>query len=276
MRRWWVTLALLLSLGINLGLLAAVAAGRWADRREAAEEPPPPAPLRGDDREIAGDLGGELTVEVPEDEPLAAASSETGRAEGGAAEAGETAPPRAVDPAAAAPAGAHPPAAPEGPVAAGAEHRAAGGAHPPADTPPGDRAPHHRIRPHGPGGPGEPPIGRLADHLGLDGERRERFIALQRRFLRVHLEARRERMRLGAALRQELMAEEPDAARIDALVTRLGETYLASERATAEVVLESRKLLDDEQRRAYLRFLQRLRDGGPPEGPGPAGRRRHR
>lgn len=216
MRRWWVTLALLLSLGINLGLIASVAAGRWADRREAAEEPPPPAAFRGHDRELAGDLGGETIVRVPPGEPLGGAAR--GRA-------------------------------------------AASGA-------------------HGPDGPpGEPPLGRLADHLGLAGERRERFIALQRRFVRAHLEARGERARLGAALRQELMAQEPDPARVDALIAGLGETYLASERATAEVVLASRELLDDEQRHQYLRFLQRLRHdgahGGRPDGPGAGGRRRH-
>lgn len=276
MRRWWVTLALLLSLGINLGLLAAVAAGRWADRREAAEEPPPPA-LGGDDREIVASLGGEPAVEVPEDEPLADTSADSGRAGRGAGpDAGETTPPAAAEPGSAAPPAVRPPAATQRPMAAGAEHRAAGGMHPPAAARPGDEELRHRIRPHGPGGPAEPPIGRLADHLGLGGERRERFVALQRRFLRVHLEARRERIRLGAALRQELMAEEPDGARIDSLVTRLGETYLVSERATAEVVLESRKLLDDDQRATYLRFLQRLREGGPREGPGPGGRRRHR
>lgn len=228
MRRWWVTLALLLSLGINLGLLAAVAAGRWADRRQAAEEPPPPS-LDGHGRELAGDLGGEMIVEVPEGEPPGAAAHGTG-ARGTAA--------------------------------------------------PGTHAPHRRIAPHGPDGPpGEPPLGRLADHLGLTGERRERFVALQRRFVRAHLEARGERARLGAALRQELMAEEPDPVRIDALIAGLGESYLASERATAEVVLASRNLLDDQQRRQYLRFLQRLRHGGPhggpPEGHGPGGRWRH-
>jgi hypothetical protein len=233
-RRWWVTLALLLSLGINLGLLAAVAAGRWADRREAAEEPPPAPALRGDDRELAGELGGEMIVEVPAGEPLGAT---------------EDAP------------------APD--------------VHDPTEAAPGGRGPHRRIGSHGPGGaPGEPPLGRLADHLGLAGERRERFIALQRGFVRAHLQARGERARLGAALRQELVAQVPDAARIDELIAGLGETYLASERATAEVVLASRELLDDEQRRTYLRFLQRLRHDGPHgapyDGPRPGGRRRHR
>lgn len=259
MRRWWVTLALLLSLGINLGLLAAVAAGRWADRREAAEEPrPAAASLSEHDRELAGALGGATTVEVPEDGPRAAsAPSDRAAASGAEPEAGEA----AVDAPAAPPggeAGQRPISGPADPTA-GARHAAARRSEGALPAPAG-RPPHHRMGMHG---PDEPPLGRLADHLGLAGERRERFLALQRRFVDAHLEARAERDRLGAALRQELTAEEPDPARIDALIAALGETYLASERATAEVVLASRELLDDEQRRTYLRFLERLRHGGP-------------
>jgi hypothetical protein len=276
-RRWWVTLALLLSLGINLGLLAAVAAGRWADRREAAEEPPPAPALRGDDRELAGELGGEMIVEVPAGEPLDA----TAPADRAAASGAE---PDPGGPAARAPGGEprqRQSVAPAGASFAGAEDAPAPDVHDPTEAAPGGRGPHRRIGSHGPGGaPGEPPLGRLADHLGLAGERRERFIALQRGFVRAHLQARGERARLGAALRQELVAQVPDAARIDELIAGLGETYLASERATAEVVLASRELLDDEQRRTYLRFLQRLRHDGPHgapyDGPRPGGRRRHR
>src|SRR3712207_7975542 len=45
MRRWWVVIALLLSLGVNLGLVAAVATRRIAAR--SAEGPPPEGPRRG-------------------------------------------------------------------------------------------------------------------------------------------------------------------------------------------------------------------------------------
>jgi Spy/CpxP family protein refolding chaperone len=48
MRRWWVVIALLLSLGVNLGLVVAVAARRIAARHERAAEGPPPAGPRGE------------------------------------------------------------------------------------------------------------------------------------------------------------------------------------------------------------------------------------
>lgn len=243
MRRWWVTLALLLSLGINLGLLAAVAAGRWAGRPEAAEAPPPLAPPGGG-RELPVATSVEVPAE-PATEGEEAASRTRGEADaaGPAAtgeEAGEGRRRRG------------------GPHARGIRHGHGGG--------------------HGNGPSGEPPLGRLADHLGLAGEPRERFVALQRDFLHSHLEARRERARLGIELRRELVAPEPDAARVEELLARIGESYLASERATAAVILRSRELLDDHQQEVYFRFLERLRRDGPHAGPaaGPGREQRRR
>lgn len=261
MRRWWVTLALLLSLGINVGLVAAVAAGRWAEgreaalRREAAEEPPPVV-LPGGGREIPG----ATSVEVPEEEVGA-----TGRGEG---------PDRRAR--AAARRGAQGVSAADDEPAAGVDDPAVGR----RGRAPRDRAAAGEAGPRGHGDhPGEPPLGRLADHLGLAGEPRERFVALQRELVRGHLEARRERVRLGAELRRELVEPEPDPARVEDLIARLGESYLASERATAEAILRSRELLDDEQQEAYLRFLDRLRHDGRNaawhEGGDRGGRRRH-
>lgn len=42
MRRWWVVIALLLSVGVNVGLFAAILAGRWK-AAPAVEERQPPA-----------------------------------------------------------------------------------------------------------------------------------------------------------------------------------------------------------------------------------------
>jgi hypothetical protein len=198
-RRWWIGLALLLSLGINLGLLGAIAAGRWAGRGGEAEAPPAAEPAGG------RELPGGFAVEVPE------AGSEAG---------------------------------------------------------PSPRRLRERAARRGLDGP---PVGRLADHLGLEGERRARFVELQRRFVESHLEARRERFRLGAELRRELVAERPDRERVEELLAALAAAHEEDERATAEVILASRQLLDEEQRRAYFRFLERLR-GGRGERRGPGGR----
>ncbi|HEX6202610.1 MAG TPA: hypothetical protein VF100_06375, partial [Thermoanaerobaculia bacterium] len=243
-----------------------IAAGRWADREPAADEPP--LALPGTGRELPG---GGFAVDVPDedegDDPERLAEEP----------ADDLAPPPAAPPATAEPtdAGARATAPPP----------AAGEADTVAFRDPGDdlgprlqRGRLGRRAFDGPGGagmPGEPPLGRLADHLGLEGERRERFVALQRRFLAVHLEGRRERALLSAELRRELVADDPDRARIEELVGRLAEVYAASERATAEVVLASRDLLDAGQQQRYFRFLEHLRAGGPPGG-GPGPGRHHR
>lgn len=203
MRRPWLALVLLLSLGVNVGLLAAIAVGRTADDGPVAESPPLALPGAG------RELPAGVAVEVPDDQ-------------------------RPVE------------------------------------------SPGHRFR-RGPGGgrgPGEPPVGRLADHLGLEGEVRERFVARQRDFLAAYFENRRLRRELGDELRRELLTAQPDRARIEALLSRLAEVQEAGERATVEVILDSRQLLDDEQQRGYFLFLDRLREGRRPDGPDRGERRR--
>lgn len=180
MKRWWVVLALLLSLGVNLGLLAAVAGGWWAERGRAADEAAPAA---------------DATLPGP-----------------------------------------------------GSPRR--------GDGPPGGGPP--------PGWQG-PPLERLADHLGLEGATRERFLELQRDFVASVAEARRRRLELGRRMRAELTSPQPDPERVESLAAEMGEVFTAAERATAEVILETRDLLDDpEQERRYLGVLERLRGAGPP------------
>ena len=237
MRRWWVSLALLVSLGVNLGLLGAIAAGRWEERAEPAAEPPPPAAA-----EPSRELPGSISIEVPETESVPEPEPERERVP--AIEAVPESEPL-----------------PESETVSESEPVPGPGSETTAHRP-RDR----RGRPGFEHRPGEPPLGRLADHLGLEGERRERFVALQRTFLATHLEARRERFRLGAELRRELTAEEPDRERVEELLARLGDVHAESERATAEVILASRELLDDDQRETYFRFLERLRDGRGPAG----------
>lgn len=144
-----------------------------------------------------------------------------------------------------------------------------------AEPPPRDGRHSHegrRFRDHeGPGGERQgPPLDRLADHLGLDGETRSRFIELQRRLFEVQVESRRQRDRLGRDMRRELLAAEPDHGRIDSLIEQMGQTYVEAEKATAETILETRRLLTPRQQRQYLHVLERLRGGG--EGDGPRGR----
>jgi Spy/CpxP family protein refolding chaperone len=177
MKRWWVWVLLLLSLGVNVGILATLGAQRL--RRPgppAAEAPPAPAPA------------------APEP---AAPSPE---------------PPRATVPA--------------------------------------------------------PTFQGLADRLGLEGEARRRFLDIQRRAFETMRAERQRMLAARAALRRELTAAAPDRARIDSLLAEAGAAQAALERSLVSSLLESRALLDPEQQRLYLRFVEeRLRPAGAPRGP---------
>lgn len=117
--------------------------------------------------------------------------------------------------------------------------------------------------------PGEPPPGlpRLADRLGLDGERRRRFLEVQWEFFQRANGLRREQGELHREMRRELTAAQPDRRRVERLLQESARIHLAQERALAENVLASRELLDARQEREFLRFLSRLRAGGSPQGP---------
>jgi len=206
MTRRGLTLGLLVSVGVNLGVLGAIAAGRFADRGAAGAAAAPDAER----------------------------SSEPAPAE-----------PR--------------PLGPEG------------------EDPTRVDGPELDVPPWRAGLAGAPPVERLADRLGLEGETRERFLVVQRRWFESLLANRRERHELTLELRRELAAERPDRARIGDLVERLGEVYTAGEAATAESVLDSRALLDPGQQELYAQFLRHLADRqgarrGPRRGGRPFGR----
>jgi len=211
MTRRGLTLGLLVSVGVNLGVLGAIAAGRFADRGAAGTPAAPDA-----------ERSSEPTPAEPD------------------------------------------PLGPEGEGPARIDGPELGG--PELDVPPW-RA----------GLAGAPPVERLADRLGLEGETRERFLVVQRRWFESLLANRRERHELTLELRRELAAERPDRERIGELVERLGEVYAAGEAATAESVLDSRALLDPGQQEIYAEFLRHLADRqgarrGPRRGGRPFGR----
>ena len=222
MRRWWIVLALLLSLGINIGILATLAT------RRIAMEPPPAEPL---------------PEPYPEPRP-------------------EPPPPPVAPPEEMRP---EPEPEPEPEPAAREEPP------PPLGAPPG--APPGAPRAEGP----PPPIDRLADHLGLEGEARRRFLERQRRFHRESLDLRFQMAEVRRELRQELARPEPDRQRLDDRLRQAADLYLALERALVSNVVDSRALLDPEQERRFLEVLPRLLPQGarpgiraePPPGPGP-------
>lgn len=108
---------------------------------------------------------------------------------------------------------------------------------------------------------------RLADRLGVPRERRDRFLEIQRRLVERTLVERREVLQLRLEIRDELTRREPDGERLDDLLGRLAEREARLNRAFVDSVLESRTVLDDEEMRRYLRFLERIGPGsrGPRE-----------
>lgn len=198
-RRWWLGVALLLSLGVNLGLLASMAGHWWA------------APGHGDE--------GHQVIEDPRPAP------------------GDL---------------------PPEPMASG--DRA-------ADWEPGEEGMSTR--------PGDeefrrhmPPLGRMADHLGLEGEKRQSFLRLQREVFTRMARSRVLRRALTRDLYVELAAPEPDQGRVEELLDELSRLYTETERLTATGILESRALLDEDEQRRYLEILRRMHRHGGRRGPG--------
>ena len=153
MRRWWVVIALLLSLGVNLGLVAVMAARRIASRPERPG------------------------LQRPDGEPL-------------------------------------------------------------------------------------PRFRRLADHLGLEGEKRRRFLELQRQLFEETVRVRMRQAESQREVRRELTSREPDRERIDALLQQSARDFLTLERALAKNVVATRAILSPGQEREYLRILARMRPPG--------------
>ncbi len=102
-------------------------------------------------------------------------------------------------------------------------------------------------------------LGRLADELGLAGPDRERFLDLQRRMLADGARLARERFVLQAELRRELLADEPDRARIDELIGEIAAVFTRLERSTASAILDTRELLGPEEERRYLAVVAQIR-----------------
>lgn len=131
-----------------------------------------------------------------------------------------------------------------------------------SNRPPG--GPHGRPAAGPPGEPRVPELAaqrleRLADDLGLAGADRERFLELQRGMLGEGLRLARERFRLQAELRRELLADEPDRERVDLLIGEIAAVFTRLEQSTASAILDTRELLDPEQERRYLVVVAQIR-----------------
>ncbi len=116
-----------------------------------------------------------------------------------------------------------------------------------------------------------PPVERVSDRLGLEGEKRDAFIRVQTDFFEEMRDRREELESLRQQLRDEVMAASPDRVEVDRLVAEMGEAYARLDEVFVANVLRSREILDPEQEQRYLGFLERLREHGRPEHRRPEG-----
>ncbi|MES1243172.1 MAG: periplasmic heavy metal sensor [Acidobacteriota bacterium] len=144
------------------------------------------------------------------------------------------------------------------------------------DRPERQEPPPPRAEPGPPAGPeesgqegGPPRAGRLADRLGLEGEPRRRFLAVQQEFFEQTVRIRLHMTETQREVRRELMSREPDRQQIDALLQDSSRDFLELERALAKNVVESREILDPGQEREFLRVVASLRPQAGGFGPRP-------
>jgi|CXWL01.1.fsa_nt_gi hypothetical protein len=111
-------------------------------------------------------------------------------------------------------------------------------------------------------------LDRLSDELGLEGSPRERFNQIQREFLSSAWHVRGSLRIAEAEMRRELFAPEPDRARLAEIQGRIEASRSELETLLIDTVLRSRELLDPAQEAIYIRVIGRLRQAAlsaPPQ-----------
>jgi hypothetical protein len=119
-----------------------------------------------------------------------------------------------------------------------------------------------------------PRLREFAARLGLAGEVRERFFALQLQMIGAMRDGRWRIQQLRREVRVEMLSGRPDRDEIEARLGEIQSTQLALERQTVRTILDTREILDGEAEREYLEFITRLRLGAGergPNGPRPRG-----
>jgi Spy/CpxP family protein refolding chaperone len=107
-----------------------------------------------------------------------------------------------------------------------------------------------------------PRFRRLADHLGLEGEQRRRFLDLQGQLFEETVRVRMRQAENQREVRRELVSREPDRERIDALLQQSARDFLTLEQALAKNVVATRDILSPRQEKEYLRIISRMRPPG--------------
>lgn len=112
---------------------------------------------------------------------------------------------------------------------------------------------------------------RIADEMGLEGEKRQEFLEIQRTFFLQGIAQRRRMMKAQDEIRRELWKDKVDQEKVRQMVRRTAQTQVAMEVAFVDQVLRTREILDEEQAEIYRRFLRHARQRMGAQ-PGPGGR----
>jgi len=121
--------------------------------------------------------------------------------------------------------------------------------------------------------PPEKRLARLADRLGLSGEERLRFLALQRQFFATTSRDRKRLQQVYREIRREMVSRQPDSAHLEQLLAESVQLYGTIEHSVTTNVLQTRRLLTPEHETVYLDLIGQMRPGqgpfSPPNPPGP-------
>lgn len=231
MRRWGPIFALLVSVGLNVGIFAMLALEKLRPAEVSVAQPGPPP-----SRPETSPRGSEPPEQVdpPTDPPSNTRPQEP--------------PPRRPDP--------EPRSGEDSrrPVGASPSNPPTARVEPP---PSGEMPP--LVVPRG--GPPRQRLEILADRLGVVGAARARFLEIQVRMFEETSARRFEVQRLRRAVQIEMLAELPDRSRVEQLLAQVAERQAELDRKTFAAILEARDLLPATSRRMYVEFIGRIRFG---------------
>lgn len=103
-----------------------------------------------------------------------------------------------------------------------------------------------------------PLVDRLIQRLGLQGEVAEQFRELQYELYQRMRDNRRRAMQVQFRLRRELAGDRPDGDVLRGLVEDSGRLHAERQALLVRVILQSREVLDRPQQREYQKFLNLL------------------
>jgi hypothetical protein len=102
-------------------------------------------------------------------------------------------------------------------------------------------------------------VGRMVERVGVSGEERERFVAIQENFFNGTVEKRERLRQSNRALRENLSAPQPDRALAETQIAEIAAVQKEIEAAFLDNYFATIAILDPDQRERYSRLMSDLR-----------------